>query len=131
MLGFGYWLIICHLFGDYILQSDWMAQNKTKTAWACLAHVTTYTLPFLILTTSWQALIFIAGSHFVIDHWRLAKYVVFIKNFLAPLRPVWEECKGNGYHKDAPAWLTNWLLIIVDNALHLLLNGLAFTWWVI
>lgn len=76
--------LVCHAIGDYILQSDWMASQKTKRSVAALAHVGTYTLPFLALTTSWKALLFIAGTHFIIDRWRLARYVCWAKNWLSP-----------------------------------------------
>ncbi len=76
--------LVAHAIGDYILQSDWMASEKTKKTLAALAHVATYTLPFLFLTLSWKALLFIAGTHFIIDRWRLARYVCWIKNWLAP-----------------------------------------------
>ena len=76
--------LLCHAVGDYILQSDWMASEKTKKSLAAFAHVVTYTLPFLFLTRSVAALLFIAGTHFVIDRWRLARYVCWVKNWLAP-----------------------------------------------
>jgi len=76
--------LIAHAVGDYILQSDWMANTKTQKSSAALAHVLTYFLPFLFLTTSWKALAVIIGTHFVIDRWRLARYVCWAKNFLAP-----------------------------------------------
>ncbi len=76
--------LVAHAIGDYILQSDWMASEKTKKTAAALAHVLTYSLPFLFLTTSWKALLFIAGTHFIIDRWRLARYVCWVKNWLAP-----------------------------------------------
>jgi len=79
-----YWLILAHLFGDYVLQSDWMATHKTKSVGACLAHAVAYTLPFAFLTQDWAALLFISSTHFVIDHWRLARYVVWAKNYLSP-----------------------------------------------
>ncbi len=78
--------LVLHAVGDYVLQSDWMAQMKTKAggAAACAVHVALYTAPFLTVTTSWRALLFIAASHFVIDRWRLAKYVCWAKNGIAP-----------------------------------------------
>lgn len=76
--------LVCHVIGDYVLQSDWMASEKTKKSLAALAHVLTYFLPFLFLTTSWKALLFIAGTHYIIDRWRLARYVCWVKNWLAP-----------------------------------------------
>jgi hypothetical protein len=76
--------LVCHAIGDYVLQSDWMATEKTKRSAAALAHVATYFLPFLFLTTSWKALVFIVVTHFIIDRWRLARYACWIKNYLAP-----------------------------------------------
>lgn len=66
-------------------------------------------------------------SHLVIDRLRLARYIVFAKNFLAPRShwPTWERCKATGYDEARPVWLAVWLLIIADNALHLLINYLT------
>ena len=81
----GYWLLILHLFGDYAIQSDWMASEKTRGWLAAAAHAVTYTLPFaLLFGLQWQPLVLIGASHFIIDHWRLARYVCWIKNFLGP-----------------------------------------------
>jgi hypothetical protein len=117
--------LVAHAVGDYILQSDWMATEKTKQSLAAAVHALTYTLPFLFLTTSPAALAAIMGTHFVIDRWRLARYVVWLKNRIGPNDDQWEECRATGYHESRPAWLTVWLLIITDNTLHVLCNGLA------
>lgn len=116
--------LVAHAVGDYILQSDWMAQTKTKQSLAAAVHAITYTLPFLFITRSPAALAFICGTHFVIDRWRLARYVVWLKNWLGPNRP-WAECNNTGYRNDAPPWLSVWLLIIADNTLHVICNGVA------
>lgn len=120
--------IFAHVAGDYILQSHWMAAEKTRRHLAAAIHAAIYGLPFLIaFRPSWLALAAIVGTHFVIDRWRLARFVVFAKNFLAPRCnwQAWEDCSGTGYHKDVPAWLSVWLLIIVDNAMHIGINALA------
>ena len=44
-------------------------------------------------------------------------------------RHPWSECSGTGYHRNDPAWLTVWLMIIVDNTIHLAINGLAWCLW--
>lgn len=131
-----YWLIVLHLLGDYLLQSDWMAQRKTTSSVPAAAHAVVYTAPFWLLMPSWWAMLLIGGTHFVIDRWRLARYVCWFKNLISPPTayadgsPVWwhswAECQGTGYHKDRPAWLAVWLLIIADNTLHLAFNGLAW-----
>jgi hypothetical protein len=123
--------LVAHAVGDYILQSDWMATEKTKQNTAAAAHAITYTLPFLFLTRSPAALAVICGTHFVIDRWRLARYVVWAKNLLCPYWRLWgadmtwEACKGTGYSPDRPPWMAVWLLIIADNILHVLINGIA------
>lgn len=136
-------ILIAHLFGDYVIQSDWMAQNKTKNSIACAVHCITYGLPFLFVTQSVTALAVIVGTHFILDRWRLARYVVYAKNFFAPLsvwvdydcrahsgepckcKYRWEDCKATGYPSETPIWLATWLLIIADNTIHLLINYLA------
>lgn len=117
--------LFAHLIGDYILQSHWMATEKTKRAWPALVHSILYTLPFLFITTSPVALGIIAGSHFVIDRWRLARYVIWLKNQLGPEWISWSQCKSTGYPNSVNPWLSTWLLIIADNTLHIGLNGLA------
>ena len=126
--------LLAHVFGDYIFQSDWMAQNKTKRTLPAVAHVLTYAIPFILLL-SFQGvpgvkqllpLLVILGTHLVIDRFRLARYLVWLKNWIAPTSNApWSECAGTGYHKDVPPWMSVWLMIIVDNSLHVLINALA------
>lgn len=116
--------LVAHAIGDYVLQSDWMANEKTKRSVAALAHVVTYAIPFLYLTLDVGVLAVIVGTHFVIDRWRLARYVCWVKNMLGSYHP-WSECSGTGYHKDRPPWLAVWLMIIADNIMHVLCNAIA------
>lgn len=124
---------VAHLVGDYILQSHWMATEKTKRSFAAAIHAVCYTLPFLLITQSPLALAIIVGTHFVIDRWRLARFVVWLKNW--PFQSFWghdrirlKPLTATGYQDDVPAWLSVWLLIITDNTLHIICNGLAI--WV-
>lgn len=121
--------LILHLVGDYVTQSDWMAQNKTKSTWAALCHATVYALPFLAIA-SVNAWLVIWLTHLVIDRFRLARYVAYAKNWLAPRSywHPWSECSGTGYHKDSPPWLSVWLMIAADNTLHLAINAAAIAW---
>lgn len=114
--------LVCHAVGDYVLQSHWMATEKTKRTLACLAHVATYALPFLFLRPSLAALAVIVASHFAIDRWRLARFVCWIKNGLNGDRAT------TGYPSDTPPWLSVWLLIIADNIMHVAINGAALRW---
>jgi hypothetical protein len=76
--------LLAHGIGDYILQSNWMATEKTKQSLAAAVHAITYSLPFLFFRPSWLALAIICSTHFVIDRWRLARVVIWLKNFLSP-----------------------------------------------
>lgn len=117
--------LVAHAIGDYILQSDWMALNKTQRSWPAAAHAITYALPFLALSHDWRALVVIVGTHFLIDRWRLIRFFIYAKNFMAPRRDwqSWADCAGTGYPNSRPAWLTVWLMIIADNVCHVLVNG--------
>jgi hypothetical protein len=117
--------IVAHFVGDYILQSDWMVREKGHSALGAFVHVIFYTLPFLLLTQQPVALAIIAGSHFVIDRWRLARFVIWAKNRPWPGSRPWSECRDTGYPPDVPVWLSTWLMILVDNVLHILINGAA------
>lgn len=116
--------LLTHMIGDYLLQSDYMAQEKTKSNLACFLHALTYTIPFLRHTKSPVKLFKIGFSHFIIDRFRLARYVVYFKNQLAPkkYRYKWKDGDRTGYKNDSPVWLSLWLMIIADNVMHMLIN---------
>ncbi len=138
--------LIAHLFGDYVLQNHWMAAKKTGSWYVALLHAFLYTLPFLFITQSFPALGMIFSTHAVIDRYRLAKYWT---RFWGVGEPGWVATHleylirgtykigvpGIDYSKTgvlnswlpeaAPPWLGVWLLILVDNTFHLLLNRLA------
>jgi hypothetical protein len=145
--------LLCHFFGDYFAQSDWMALNKNKKSWNCLVHVLIYTTCFLLLTTSWKALLFIGVTHFIFDRFPvLIKRTIWLKNhFPTGKYPMFEYCDTTGYYDDSPyrtcerpdypkmineekLWgkprhffITIWLYIIHDNTLHLICNLIALT----
>ena len=120
--------LVAHLVGDYILQTHWMAVRKTEDSFAAVVHAVTYSLPFLLLTTSWMALTVIIVTHFVIDRWRLARHLTWFKNQLVPskLRFSW-AASSTGYHPSLPPFIAVTLLFITDNTMHIIINGLAIT----
>lgn len=122
--------LLAHVFGDYVLQSDWMALNKRKSFVVALIHALTYSLPFLLLRPSMYAWLTITLTHALIDHFAVARYVGFVKNFLAPpsMWVKWGQTNATGYEKEKPVWMSTWLFIIVDNALHLAINYAALRW---
>lgn len=134
---FIFWLLIAHFIGDYLLQSHWMAVNKVERWWPALVHGVFYTIPFVFVLGfqyDWTLgamllpLWIIAVTHAVIDHYRLAKHIGWLKNQIGPRgsRPSWEEARENGgYNKYTPAWLANFLLFVTDNTMHVIINFAA------
>jgi hypothetical protein len=181
--------LLLHLLGDYITQNSWLANNKTlntvKGYLACLIHVTLYSLPFLLLTNGFTVAWFVIFiTHFLIDKYRLAVYLIKFNNlqFVKPFKLVMSgnpykvkdgitngfgemliisskrvdknteySCvtdfnKGDkffktwfgvikfnsssnfGFSETTPIWLSTWLMIIIDNCLHLFINYFALTY---
>jgi hypothetical protein len=172
-------ILLAHLVGDYILQSDYMATEKLKRWWPAVLHGVTYTIPYVLVTRSPWALAIIGSTHIVIDRYRLARYVVWLKNQLGAKReyvyrtpakdgdplagrawptrydnidwhsgrhvhtnmtvaPPWAEKvrvdplawppTPTGYPAHVPAGLATALLIVADNAIHLVINFGAVKW---
>lgn len=123
--------LLAHLVGDYLLQSDWMANEKTRCWWPAIVHGFAYSLPFLLITRSPWALLVIGGTHVVLDRFRVAKYVIWAKNLIAPRdsRPFLRESLANcGFPASVPPGLAMGLMIVTDNTIHLLINAAALAW---
>ena len=140
--------LLAHIFGDFILQSDWMAMNKNKKTLNCLVHVLIYTSVFLLLTTSWKALFVIGGTHFIIDRFPIiVKKLIWWKNHFPTGYLPFSMCDTTGYYDDSPYntvkgefpphlgygkprlfFVTCWLYIVTDNFLHLSINYFALTY---
>lgn len=121
--------LILHLLGDYVFQTDRMADEKVKNIRMALLHAFVYSVPFYIfIDMSVTAFMVIFLSHAFIDRYRVAKYIIFARNKLHDKSLRWEDCSATGYHYKKPIWLTVWLMIIADNTLHLTINYLAIAY---
>ncbi len=119
--------LILHLLGDFVLQNDWMANNKCRRCCATLCHVLVYSIPFLLIGSP-AAVAVICVTHFFIDRYRLVRYVIWARNCWSPQRQPWSECSATGFHQSVPEWLATWLMIIIDGTLHLACNYCALRW---
>ncbi len=101
--------IIIHAIGDYVLQSDWMANEKTKRHGAAAVHAIFYSFPFLLFRPSIAAWLVILVTHFFIDRYRLARYVVWAKNFISP-ELWWKQAKSGQWssasNQEGAMWRT-------------------------
>ena len=105
------WLLVVHLVGDFLLQSDRMAGNKTRNRQWLLRHVGLYILivsPVLVLyallhhVPAWtvaSAVLFLFGTHLALDR----------------REPVAWWMQRVGMAPDHP-----WLPIVIDQVFHLL-----------
>jgi len=79
-------MLLGHLCGDFLMQTEWMALNKSKNTWigwtAALVHCILYTLAVCLFMWNfqpiWMVVVFL--THFPIDKFALAEvYMHYIK----------------------------------------------------
>ena len=80
-------IVACHLMGDYLLQSNFLAMTKGENWYHLFVHCFLYTIPFYIaFGWCWQ-LALIGILHFPIDamkaRWRKTNYVQISHYILA------------------------------------------------
>lgn len=114
--------LIAHLVGDYVVQSDYLAQAKTRRTAegvkAAAAHAALYTACFLPLTRHPARLAVVGATHGLLDHYRPLPRLISAKDRL--LSP-------HGWPATRPHEVPSWLHILVDNTVHLIINELALS----
>lgn len=119
----GFWQVIAHLLGDYVFQNHWMAVEKTKRWFPALLHGIFYTGCFALIFGLSYALIIIGVTHALIDRYRLTAYWT---RFWGVGCSGWLPVKlGAPISEDAPPFLKIWLMILVDNIAHLIINAVS------
>ena len=58
-------LIWTHFFADFVFQSNWMAQNKSKSFWPLVVHIFVYSLFFIPF--GWKFAALNGSLHFITD----------------------------------------------------------------
>lgn len=122
--------LIGHLVGDYLLQTHEMSQRKTTESAIALLHAILYSIPFVgiiywmeISTEKGLAIwSIVTFTHYLIDRYRLATWYIYTINRVKCPK---EETVG-GYPPDTPPWLAIFLVIIIDNTFHIVINATAF-----
>lgn len=60
-------ILMAHMAGDYLFQSDYLAQNKGKDWYILFVHCVLYCIPFAFcFGINWKLAV-LFGTHFVID----------------------------------------------------------------
>lgn len=115
--------LLAHLVGDYIVQSQYMADTKVDrsregVAWAT-AHAALYTACFTPLTRNPARLALIGITHGLLDHYRPFPKLIALKN--TKMSP---RLMGAFPEHQVPVWMR----ILTDNIAHLLINEIALSW---
>jgi len=61
------WLLFVHWVADFVMQTDWMAQNKSKNVDALLLHCAVYGLTVGVMTSSVPLGLFTSVAHVPVD----------------------------------------------------------------
>ena len=119
-------LLLGHLAGDYLLQTDWMAKNKSGNdlaGWlAAFIHCILYTFAVCLFMSNFQ-LIWIAVvfcSHFFIDKFAFGKW--YLKN----IKGMEMDDYRREYHGELHAGFTAVVYTVTDNTMHLILMWSAY-----
>ena len=121
------YLLLTHWIGDFLLQSDWMALNKSKNTWegsrALFFHVLTYSSCFIWLGLEFTLLTFVM-------HWPVDFVTSRITRRLFPFVPAWPDDPPfiDWYNKDGEDGRSNhWFFVVIglDQLIHYLC--LSFT----
>ena len=60
-------LVMCHMIGDYVLQTDFLAKTKGTSWYHLFVHSLLYSIPFLFVFPFNYKLYILIISHFIID----------------------------------------------------------------
>lgn len=61
-------IIMCHMIGDYVLQTDYMAREKANSPYVMIVHCVCYCVPFAVCFGIDARLSFLFFTHFWIDY---------------------------------------------------------------
>ncbi|GIP33350.1 DUF3307 domain-containing protein [Paenibacillus sp. J2TS4] len=105
-------LLIAHLIGDYLLQTEWMAKYKAERWGALLTHSLVYTAVIALFAFLWipggvsiWGILLVFGSHVFLDRRKPVAY------WYEKIMRVTDE-------------RSKWLMIIVDQTFHLIVLAL-------
>lgn len=125
-------MIIGHLIGDYLTQTDWLAMNKQKRTWrgmyACFLHCILYSLSMLATFSfvgmfSWKIFIIAFATHYPIDRYGLGeKWMALIGQTTIQSVFLIEDYKTREIRKG----FVPLIYVMVDNTIHLVLMWILF-----
>ena len=80
MLTLLYKLLACHMLGDYVLQTDFLAKTKGENWWHLLAHCVTYTVPFAVAFGIDWRIGYLLAMHPIIDTLKARHHIGYVSD---------------------------------------------------
>ena len=109
--------IIGHLVADYLLQFDWIAENKKKNSWVCALHCLIWSICVSAMGHIWNITAF---TIFFVTHYMQDRNGVI---------PQWMHFIGQKNFTKPP--LAPWSLIVVDNVWHIVTIWAVYQLWLL
>lgn len=109
-------LLLAHLAGDWLLQTEWQAVNKVHSWRALLTHIAIYHVIVLGVLVArfgfrdvyvYAVVVILAITHAVMDRQRFVEW--------------WMRTMRHSVNRSSERWL----MIVVDQSIHIILLGLA------
>lgn len=137
-------LLLGYLVGDYLLQNEFIALNKSKnnlTGWiTAIVHCLLYTFAVCLIMWNfdWYWILIVFSSHFPIDKFGLAeKYMHYIKgkglkdfinknNWIVDIETASKPIKVHTRYDILEGGFTAFIYAVTDNTLHLLIMYIAY-----
>lgn len=67
-------VIVCHIVGDYLLQTDYMAREKNNNLYILFVHCVCYCLPFIYVYGLTYKTMWLFASHIFMDWMKIKGY---------------------------------------------------------
>ena len=119
-------MLLGHLVGDYLLQTEWMAQNKMNNDWkgwfAAFIHCFIYSIAVCLIMWNWDPIWFVAVffSHFFIDKFGLGYY------YLKHIKGLDTRSYRMEYLSELRAGFNAVIYTVTDNTMHIVLMWGAY-----
>lgn len=111
-----------HLIGDYLLQSKYMALNKSNPGWRsiliCSLHSLVYTIAVCVMIWTLNSIVWIIvfASHWMMDRWSIANlWLKLIKG-----RTFEKAYNSKDKYREFDIAFTSLVYTITDNTFHIL-----------
>jgi hypothetical protein len=117
-------LLLGHLVGDYLLQTNWMALNKKRHLWIAAVHSAVWTIAVVVFVPELLSVLAVAavfGSHLLLDATDIVNaWLKLIGSRSYESVRAYQQEDHPELHKQFMVAYTALVQAVADNTLHLL-----------